>query len=195
MTNLVTAAEIKKLTTVGENASTKKLTRAVPLAEIKHLRPLVGPRLLAELLALASTAPEAPALAGLSAQQEAAALETYEATLKEWRGANAGVLLTLWDQVKHCLAQWAVVIAWPSLLVHVDEAGVTVKTGNAQGTTSADARTLDKVWDDHRDTAIFLGDELVCWLESKKLDYAAFVSTKPLPTGRLPIDDFGGISL
>jgi hypothetical protein len=195
MKTLITAADIKQLTTVSENASDKKLAKAVPDAETRHLRPLLGSRLYAELLAFAQGAPEQPVLAGLSQQEEDKAAADYKIEFAAWRTANAGPLLALWDQVKSCLAQWALVEAWPDLLVHIDEAGINVKTGNAQGTTTADAATLARVWDGHRDKAVWRGDELVNWVESKKNDYAAYTSIKPLPTGSQPIDYFGGISL
>jgi hypothetical protein len=195
MNNLISAADIKRLTTVSENASDKKLAQAVPDAEQMHLRPLLGSDLYTELLALVATAPEPPVTTGLSAAAEAQATATYQAALDTWRTANASPLLTLWNAVKPCLAQWALVEAWPALLVHVEEAGVNVKTGNANGTTQADAALLGQVWQSHRAKAIWRGDELVSWLESKKNDYAAYRSIQPLPSGRQPIDYCGGISL
>lgn len=195
MNNLISAADIKRLTTISENASDKKLAQAVPDAETMHLRPLIGARLYTELLAFVAGAPEAPSVQGLNVQAEAQATSTYQTALDTWRAANVGVLLTLWDAVKPCLAQWALVEAWPNLLVHVEEAGVNVKSGNANGTSVADAALMNKVWAAHADKAKWRGDELMSWLESKKNDYAAYSSIQPVPTGRQPIDDFGGISL
>jgi hypothetical protein len=195
MNQLVTAADIKRLTTVGKNADDDKLNQAVPEAQAAHLRPLLGGPLLTALLDFVVGAPEPPELAGLAKSLADAAMATYKALLDPWRTANVGPLLTLWDAVKPTLTQWAVVEAWYDLQIHIDGSGMNTKTGNAQGTSTADAALIGRAYDSHRARAIGRGDELMLWLESKKNDYAAYTSIKPLPTGRQPIDDFGGISL
>lgn len=196
MNTLVVAADVKRLTSVGTTANSEKLDKAVPDATDRHLRPLVGAKLLAALLDFVVDAPDYPATTGLGAPQVATALGEYKMALAAWRTANAAdPLLALWDQLKRCLAQWVLVEAWPDLLVHIDEAGVTVKTGNQQGTTVADGKTLDTVLDSHCERAKFRGDELVAWLERNKADYPAYVSATPLASGREPADWFGGIDV
>jgi hypothetical protein len=195
MNTLVAAADVKRLTSVGATANSEKLDKAVPDATDRHLRPLVGAKLLGELLDFVVDAPDYPTTTGLPAPQAAAALAAYKTALAEWRTANDGPLLVLWNELKSCLAQWVLVEAWPDLLVHIDEAGVVVKTGNAQGTTTADARVLDTVLAAHCERAKFRGDELVAWLERNKTNYPAYQSTTPLASGREPADWFGGISV
>lgn len=195
MKQLVTAADVKRLTTVGKNSDEDKLNQAVPEAQTAHLRPLLGGPLLTALLAYVASAPEPPELAGVAKAQADAATTAYNVLLDAWRTSNVGVMLTLWDAVKPCLAQWALVEAWYDLQLHIDGGGMNTKTGNAQGTSRADAELINRAYDSHRARAIGRGDELMSWLDSKKNDYQAYTSITPLPTGRQPIDDFGGISL
>jgi hypothetical protein len=196
MKNLITAADIKTHTAASLNVETHKLEVTIPEAQARHLRPLTGSRLLAQLVAFVKDAPEPPVLVGLGAQVQAKAEADYTTALDDWRTAHAtDVLLALWDEVKPCLAQWALVDAWPNLLVHVENAGVTVKTGKSEGTTSADAATLNQVLNAHRDTAIWRGEELINWLEAHKSDYPTYESTRPTATGRDVADWFGGISV
>jgi hypothetical protein len=195
MNNLINAYDVKALTSVGSNARNNKLEKAIPDATTRHLRPLLGAKLLAELAAFVVAVPEHPEVGNLAAAAEAAALAPYKTELAAWRTANAGALLDLWDELKPCLAQWALVEAWPDLLVHIEEAGIVLKTGNSNGTTSADAATLNGVWDAHRERAVFRGDELVGWLERNKANYPAYGSTTPLASAREPSDWFGGISI
>ncbi len=192
MKTLVTALDIKERTTVSKTADDEKLNKAVPDAETRHLRPLLGLPLFTALLAFVGSAPEPPAVGSLSATAEAAALAAYNTLLDAWRTTNAGALLRLWDAIKPCLCQWALFDAWPDILVHVENAGVTMKTGNANGTTSADADILNQARDNHRDKAVWRGSELVAWLDSNKTDYPAYASTKPAATGKQPL---GGIHL
>jgi hypothetical protein len=65
-----------------------------------------------------------------------------------------------------------------------------VQTGKSEGTTSADAATLNQVLGAYRDTAVWRGSELARWLESDKANYPAYVGTRPAATGRQPL---GGI--
>jgi hypothetical protein len=195
MKNLINAYDVKALTTVGSNARNSKLEKAVPDATTRHLRPLLGAKLLAELTAFVVAVPEHPELGNLNAAAQTVALEPYNTALDTWRAANVGALLRLWDELKPCLAQWTLVEAWPDLLVHIEDAGIVLKTGNSNGTTSADAATLNQVWDAHRERAVFRGDELVGWLECNKVDYPAYGSTTPLASAREPSDWFGGISI
>lgn len=192
MTTLVTAADIKDRTTVSRSADDEKLNKAVPDAETRHLRPLLGAALFGQLLAFVASAPTPPAVGGLSATAEAAALAPYKVLLDNWRTAHPGPLLRLWDAVKPCLCQWALYDAWPDILVHVENAGVTMKTGNANGTTSAEAGILNQARDNHRNKAVWRGSELAAWLDSNKTDYPAYEGTRPPATGRQPL---GGISL
>jgi hypothetical protein len=192
MKTLITAQDITQFTAANLNVEGHRLEITIPDAERKHLRPVIGPKLLAALLAFVESAPEPPTVTGLSAVAEATAKTAYAAELKTWREANPGALLVLWDQIKPMLAQWALVEAWPNILVHIKNAGVVVQTGKAEGTTSADAATLAQVLTAYRDTAIFRGQELSNWLESDKANYAAYVSTRPALTGRQPL---GGIHL
>lgn len=165
MKHLIDANDIKALTTIQLNTEAHRLEITIPDAEQRHLRPLLGPALFDALLLFIQ--PETP--------------DTTDELAK------------LASQVKPMLSQWALVEAWPNLLVHVANAGVVLKTGaSGQGTTSADAATLAQVLTAHRDTAIWRGQELVRWLESNKANYPAYASTTPVATGRPP---FGGINL
>jgi hypothetical protein len=195
MKQLVTAADVKRLTTVGKNADEDKLNQAVPEAQTAHLRPLLASKLLVALLDFVASAPEPPDLSQLAKAQADAATVAYNVLLDAWRTTNGGVMLTLWDAVKPCLTQWALVEAWYDLQLHIDAGGMNIKTGNGQGTSRADAELINRAYDAHRARAIGRGDELMQWLDSKKADYQAYTSISPLPTGRQPIDDFGGISL
>jgi len=196
MKTIITPAEIKELTTVALNADAHKLGVTIPDAQQRHLRPLLGFRLYATLLAFVADAPEAPSTIGQSVQQQATAAAEYKTKWEAWLTAQkADPLLALWVELKPCLAQWAVVEAWPNLLGSVENAGVVLKTGNGQGTTTADAATLSKMEAAFRSTAVWRGDELVQWLESNKSDYPDYVSTRPLPTSRRPSDGYGGISI
>ncbi|MGI4834625.1 MAG: hypothetical protein ACRYFK_14310 [Janthinobacterium lividum] len=196
MKNLVNVADVKRLTTVGASADYEKLDKAIPDATLQHLRPLLGAKLLGLLLDFLGDAPEAPTLAGLAAPAATAAATAYATALGAWRTANGpSVLLDLWDELQPCLAQWVYVAAWPDLLVHVEAAGINIKTGNQNGTTSADAATLNQVHNAQREKAVFRSAELVRWLEADKVNYPAYGSTQPLATSAQPIDYFGGISL
>lgn len=196
MKNLIQAATVKLLTVVGQSAEDHKLEMAIPDAQTRYLRPLVGGPLLTQLLAFVADAPQAKSLVGLPALAATAQQQADELALKAWRDAQAdNPLLALWDELKSCLAQWAFVEAWPNLLIHIDAAGMTLKTGSNTGTTIADAATLKVVLGAHRDTAIWRGQELVSFLESNKTKYPAYQSTTPTATGRQPISDFGGISI
>lgn len=191
MKTLITAADITALTAANLSVEAHRLEITIPQALARHLRPLLGLNLFTALLAFAQDAPELP---GPKAQATETA--AYAAALEAWRTAEElNPMLALYDEVKPMLAQWGLVEAWPNLLVHVANAGVVLKTGNAQGTTTADAATLNQVFTAHRATAVWLSEELVSWLERNKLDYPAYVSTRPLATARQPIDTLGGISL
>jgi len=196
MKNLVNATHIKELTTVSLNVEAHKLSVTIPEAQQRHLRPLLGFRLYAALLAFVASAPEPPSPTGQSVQAATAAAADYATKWAAWQLAHgADPLFALLEQVRPCLAQWAVVEAWPNLLGSVENAGILLKTGSGQGTTNADAATLSKMEAAFRATAIWRGEELVQWLESNKSDYPDYVSTRPLPTSRRPSDGYGGISL
>lgn len=195
MKTLITAADIKAHTVASLSVEAHKLAIAITDAQQRHLRPLIGAKLLTQLLALVEDAPDLPSGTG-AAQVVAAATTKYEQDLAAWRLAHAAdPLLALLDQLTPCLAQWALVEAWPNLLVHVENAGVLLKTGNANGTTTADVATLNQVLSAHQATAVWRGDELVNWLERNKTDYPAYQSSCPLASNREPSEWFGGISI
>lgn len=164
MKHLIDADDIKNMTAAQLGIDSQRLEITIPDAEQRHLRPLLGPRLFDELLAFIQTATP----------------DTDDP------------LAALANEVKRMLSQWALVEAWPNLLVHVANAGVVLQTGNSQGTTSADAATLNTVLTAHRETAVWRGQELVRWLESNKTQYPAYESNTPVATGRPPL---GGINV
>lgn len=186
MRHLITPAMIVESTVISLNTEPGKLRKAIPLAQGKHLRPLLGFVLFAELLAFAESAPDEP----LSA--EPAALAAYQLARAAWQLATvADPLAQLLRQAEPMLCAWSVVEAWPALLGHVTTAGVVLKTGKSEGTTSADEKTESKIFIGLQDTAIFYSEELTHWLHTKRLIYAQFLPQAPAATGRLPI---GGIS-
>jgi hypothetical protein len=83
-----------------------------------------------------------------------------------------------------------VVEAWPALLGHVTAAGVVLKTGKSEGTTSADERTEQKMFEGLRGTAVYYTEELDRWLMANRATYSQFLPQTPAATGRLPL---GGI--
>jgi hypothetical protein len=167
MKNLVDAADIKTHTTAQLGVDANRLELSVPEAQQRHLRPLLGRALFNELLAYAQ-------LAAPDAEDKRAALLS---------------------EVKPMLCQWALIEAWPNLLLHITNAGLVLKTGNAQGTTTADAKLVAQVYTAQRETAVWRGQELSTWLESNKADYPAYESIrrpdKPA-TGRQPL---GGLNV
>jgi hypothetical protein len=191
MKNLITAADITALTAANLSVEAHRLEITIPQAQARHLRPLLGLQLYADLLAFTQGAPDVPGPKALAAE-----LTAYATALDSWRtSVAADPLLALFDQVKPMLAQWGLIEAWPNLLVHVANAGVVLQTGNQNGTTTADAATLNQVYTRQRETAVWLSEEIVQWLERNKAAYPAYVSTRPLVTARQPIDTLGGISL
>lgn len=164
MKHLITADDIKGLTAAQLGIDSQRLEITIPEAEQRHLRPLLGPSLFDELLLFVQVATP----------------------------STTDPLAALANQVKPMLSQWALVEAWPNLLMHVTNSGMVLKTGTGQGTTSADAAVVSQVLTAHRATAAWRGQELVRWLESNKADYPAYQSTTPVATGRAL---YGGINV
>lgn len=160
MNRLITAAHIKESTVAGLSIDAQKLEVHVPLAQGKHLRPLLGAALFDELVLAAQTAP---------IQEPYLALATECVNMLSW---------------------WTVVEAWPALLVHVTAAGVVVKTGGQNGTTSADAAVAAATLAAHRNTAQFYSDELRRWLIAHANDYPSYPQPAPIRSESMPL---GGI--
>jgi hypothetical protein len=187
MTLLVTPADIVAETVVSIGTEPHKLAKAIPLAQARHLRPLLGLALFDELLALADTAPDYPG------SRDAAAVQEYNAARAAWLlSIEADPLGQLLAQVKPQVCAWAVIEAWPSLLGHVTAAGIVTKVGKSEGTTSADERLAAQMFDGLRETAVFESEELARWLKKNADKFTAYCSPRPRQTGRLAI---GGIYL
>lgn len=185
MTHLITPDDIVAQTVISVSTEPHKLAQAIPLAQGKHLRPLLGLPLFDELLAFAGTAPDLPAT------RDAAALAAYATARAAWLLAvELDPLFALLAEAKPMLCAWAVVEAWPSLLGHITPAGVVIKTGKSEGTSSADVTLAALMFSGIQETAIFRSAELGRWLARNRARYAGFLPTAPAPTGRLPI---GGV--
>ncbi len=185
MKNLISFADITAHTVISIGSEPHKLNLAVPLAQGRHLRPLLGLPLFDELLTFADSAPDAPAT------RDAAALAEYDTALAAWRlSVGEDPLLALLTEVKPMLSNWTVVEAWPSLLGHITAAGLVLKTGKSEGTTAADEKLANTMFSGVQSLAIYHGEELDTWLKKNRSTYAEFLSQTPAATGRLPI---GGI--
>ncbi|TGE08249.1 DUF6712 family protein [Hymenobacter fodinae] len=143
--HLITSDEVTERTVVQVNAGHKKITIAIPLAEGRRLRPLLGDRLFDELLAFA--------------QKEASDV--------------ADPLASLANEVKNMLAEWTVVQAWPSLSMHVTDAGMTVKNGK-DVSTSADYKTTQDLLAMVTGNAEYYSSEFVRWITEHKSDYPSY---------------------
>lgn len=187
MKNLITPAMIVEATVISLSTEPGKLRKAIPLAQGKHLRPLLGWVLFDALLDFAATGPDEPL------GTDAPALEAYRQAREAWILAMAATqprMLLLLKQVESMLCAWSVVEAWPALLGHVTTAGVVLKTGKSEGTTTADEKTETKIFIGLQNTAIYYTEELSRWLLANRSNYALFMPQAPQQTGRLPI---GGI--
>jgi hypothetical protein len=160
MNHLITADHIKESTVASLSIDAHKLEVFVPLAEGKHLKPLLGLSLFSELVIAAQTPP------------------------------LAGAMLELATECVNMLSWWTVVEAWPSLLVHVTNAGVVVKTGGQNGTTTADATVTAAALQAHMATAEFYTGELRAWLYEHRADYASYPQPAPARKSSMPL---GGV--
>ncbi|MDF7810750.1 hypothetical protein [Hymenobacter sp. YC55] len=163
--HLITAEEIPDRTVAQPNADLHKLSLAIPLAERKHLKKLLGPALFAELL-----------------------LSVQTATTDDEPLARLANL----DELKDMLCQWALVEAWPNLQVHVAEAGIVVKNGK-EVSTSADEKLAQKTLDSHISTANFYSSELTAWMVEHKADYPSYApplaaALSTMPVGGIDLD-------
>lgn len=185
MKNLITFADIVENTVISIGSEPHKLLIAIPLAQGRRLRPVLGLQLFDELLAFADSAPNAPTA------RDAAALANYEAALTDWRASTAAdPMLKLLGEVKPMLSNWAVVEAWPSLLGHITAAGMVLKTGKSEGTTAADEKLVNTMFSGVQSLAIYHGEELDTWVKKNRSTYAEFLPATPAATGRMPI---GGV--
>ncbi|MDO7849033.1 hypothetical protein Q5H92_21895 [Hymenobacter sp. M29] len=178
MKHLITPADITAQTVISITAEAHKLALAIPIAQGRHLRPLLGLQLFDELLSFAESAPELPAA------RDAASMTAYEAARQAWRSAAAtDPLLTLLDEVTPMLCAWALIEAWPSLIGHITPAGIVLKTGKSEGTTSADAGLMREMFAGLRELAVFRGEELDAWLRRNRQLYSRFLPSTPAATG------------
>lgn len=185
MIHLISPADVVANTVISLGSEPHKLRIAIPLAQGKYLRPLLGLQLFDELLTFAESAPDYPA------QPNATTLAAYNTARAEWLETVAEEpMMKLLKEATPMLCAWTVIEAWPSLLVHVEAAGVTVKTGKSEGTSSADAQLVSKAFDGLQSTAVFHSEELDTWLKKNRSTYAEFLPQTPAATGRLPI---GGV--
>ena len=185
MKQLITPADVTARTVISLSAEPHKIHIAVPLAQGKHLRPLLGLQLFDELLDFAESLPPSPV-------NSPAGLAAYELAVAEWRlGVADEPLLKLFDEMKEMLCAWTVIEMWPSLLGHITPAGIVLKTGKSEGTTIADEKVMNAMFAGLESTAVFHTEELNLWLAKRRPIYAQyFPLPTPAATGRLPI---GGI--
>jgi len=162
MDHLITAEDITERTVAQPNSDKHKLTLAIPVAEGGRLRPVLGAGLYAELILGIQIQP--------MAEENLAKLATCEPLM-------------------NMLSNWALYEAWPTLLVHVTEAGVVVKNGK-EVSTSADAATADKTRLAIADTAEFWTGELRAWLYEHRAEYPSYVPPTCAAVSSMPL---GGV--
>ncbi|WP_310394157.1 DUF6712 family protein [Hymenobacter sp.] len=143
LVHLITFADVTARTVVALGSEPHKFTVAIPRAEQRHLRPVLGPALYDQLRAFVEANPL----------------------------ATTGPLAALAAEVKDMLASWAVVEAWPSLLGHIEAAGFVTKVGKSEGTSTADVQLADRTLADLRETAGWQSGELARWLAARAADY------------------------
>jgi len=164
LVHLIEVEEIPERTAAQPNSDKHKLKLGIHLAESKHLRKLLGVALYSELMLSVQTGSgEDMALAKLASSEE----------------------------LKNMLCQWALVEAWPSLLVHITEAGLTVKNGK-DVSTSADANQTEAALEGHINTATFFSSELTAWMIEHKADYPSYRPPTVAAYSTMPV---GGIDL
>ncbi len=150
---------------VALGSEAHKFNVAIPLAEQRYLRPLVGTVLFEALLGHVQAG--APANAALTA---------------------------LASEVKDMLSTWAVVEAWPSLLGHIEAAGFTTKVGEKTTSTStADVLLTDRQLASLRETAAWQSAELTRWLTARATNYPTWQTpggqaSTEMPLGGLYLD-------
>jgi hypothetical protein len=162
---LISFDDITSRTAVALGGEAHKFDIAIPKAEREHLRPVLGYALFDELLNFVQQA-------------------TPDTT---------DPLAQLAEQVKDMLAAWAVVEAWPFLLVHLEAAGLTIKVGNkADGTSSADVALADRTLAAQHSMALFHSAELSTWLLKNAATYPTWEKPGGAPSTEMPL---GGLDL
>ncbi len=149
MPNLITIAEIVAACTIEKNLDDRRITSFIPIAQLQRLRPALGVTLYNALIAAVDAV-------------------TDEAPLDApWPA--------LIETARPMLCWWTVALAWPQLLVHLTNAGVTMRTGRES--SSADVKAADGAQVSYTDTAELYTGELRTWLEAHRADYAAWLPT------------------
>ena len=162
---LISFADVTARTVVNVGSEAHKFDVAIPNAERRHLRPVLGSLLYSDLLNFVQQATP----------------DTDDP------------LAELAEQVKGMLAAWSVVVAWPSLLGHIEAAGFNTKVGNkADGTSRADVELAELTIEDLRDTAAFESSELLTWLAEHAADYPSWVKPGGTTPSQMPL---GGLDL
>lgn len=164
MKQLITPAEVSARTVLQLNAAQKKIEVAIPLAQLRRLRPLLGDELFDELLVFV--------------QKEASDV--------------ADPLAALQQQSLDMLAGWSIVEAWPTLIAHITEAGIVIKNGK-DVSSSADAQTVKELLDQQIGAAQLHSSELVRWIVKKRADYPSYrpfaqLAAQAMPVGGLDTD-------
>jgi hypothetical protein len=151
MKHLVTAADITTLTVVQVSVDDHKLEVAVPLAERRHLRPVLGSALFNELMLFVQDEP----------------YDTDDALAK------------LANEIKPMLSNWAVVEAWPTLVASITNMGITFSNQREGGSSQVDYKTAGEIKASIQDTAEFETGELRMWLVEHAAEYPSYPQPAP----------------
>lgn len=157
-TLLITQADIVACTTIEKNIDASKLVGFISIAQRRHIRQVLGTTLYDELLDAVDASEVTP-------------LPTALADLKA--------------RLVEPLAHWTLVEAWPTLLVHITNAGLVFKAG--RDSTSADYQAATHTLSAIRATAEFLTADLKAWLQTNAGDYPTYPAqpVTPAPAGML----------
>ncbi len=161
-TLLISKDDIVAVTTIEKNVDEQRFMAFAKQAQRRHVRQVLGVTLYQALC-------------------DAVAAATVEAPLTEpWVALQAAV--------RPALAWFTLTEAWPMLLVHITNVGLTLRAG--KDSEVADVRTAQATLSAVRDTAEFELAELKAWLEANAADYTAYL---PTPTSPAPASLLGGV--
>ena len=163
--HLVSFSDVTARTVVELGSNAHKFAVAIPRAETRHLRPVLGDALFSDLLNFVQ-------------------LATPD---------TADPLAKLAEEAKDMVCDWAVVEAWPSLLGHIEAAGFTTKVGEkSTGTSTADVLLTDRTLSSLRDSALWSSGELTRWLFQNAAAYPTWPKPGGAPSTEMAL---GGLYL
>ena len=161
-TLLISRDDIVAVTTIEKNVDEQRFMAFAKQAQRRHVRQVLGVALYQGLC-------------------DAVAAATEQVPLDApW--------LALQAALRPALAWLTLVEAWPMLLVHVTNAGLTIKSG--RDSERADARLMTSTLSAVRDTAEFELAELKAWLEANAADYPTYPAQPVTPA---PAALLGGV--